>query len=333
MTTLHRLQARPPGRELDRGAQRITLSIYLDQWLATKASLRPATLVSYRIHINKFLKPSLGHLRLTRLTVVDVEHAQSMIGSGMFGAVSCTTQHRIHATLMSALNTAVRRGLVPTNPAALVELPTVQRPEMSIWTNAQAQAFLRGSRAHRWQLVYRLLLICGLRRGEALAIQWRDLDLDARTLHIRRQLTLVAGNRSVGSPKSAKGVRTVHLDEETANYLRIYGKQATCTSAAGFVFHTGDGTALDPAAVSRQFTALVKELGLPVIRLHDLRHTSASLGLEAGEPITQVSRRLGHSTIAITGDIYTHISSTAAQQAVDTLAARMGSHLRSPMPL
>ncbi|RMB57855.1 site-specific integrase [Tessaracoccus antarcticus] len=231
---------------------------------------------------------------------------------------------------MSALNTAVRRGLRPTNPAALVELPRTERHEMTIWTTTQAQTLLHRTREHRWHLVYRLLLICGLRRGETLGIQWHDLDLEAKTVHIRRQLTLVAGQTAVGSPKSAKGVRTVHLDDDTAAVLDTHQRAVGDISPGAFVFQDEAGIPLDPAAVSRQFTILVKELGLPPMWLHDLRHTSASLGLEAGEPITQVSRRLGHSTIAITGDIYTHVSSQAAQEAVDTLAGRIGSHLRSP---
>lgn len=309
-----------------------TVGGYLDAWLVAKASLRASTRLSYQTHIDRYLKPSLGHLRLTRLTAADVERAQSQIRSGRFGVVSTATLHRIHATLMSALNTAVRRDLLSTNPAALVELPRVGRSEMTIWTTHEAQRFLHEARSHRWYLIYRLLLICGLRRGEALGIQWHDLDLTARTLHIRRQLTLVAGQSSVGSPKSAKGTRTVHLDDDTTTHLHDHRAHAPDTSAGAFVFQGPDGAPLDPAAVSRQFTPLAKALGLPPIRLHDLRHTTASLGLEAGEPITQVSRRLGHSTIAITGDIYTHVSSHAAQHAVDTLASRMGSHLRSPQP-
>lgn len=302
------------------------MASYLDHWLESKGGLRPSTRLSYRIHINRYLTPALGRLRLDRLTTADVERAERAILAGDYGQVAVATVHRVHATLMSALNHAVRRRLIHANPAALVELPRAQRPEIAVWTYDQTAAFLSGTRADPWHLIYRLMLITGLRRGEALGLLWKDWSPSTGALHVRRQLTLVAGTAQVGEPKSARGVRTIHLDRHTAHLLN---QHCTRTPCEGYIFTTDDGQPISPAALSRRFTHLVTGLGLPVIRLHDLRHTSASLGLEAGEPIAQVSRRLGHSTIAITADIYTHVSSEAAQRAVETLAGRMGSQLRS----
>lgn len=270
----------------------------------------------------------MGHLALEEMSVSDVECAYRRIRSGEFSPVGISTLHRIHATLMSALNSAVRRGLIPTNPAALVELPRPPRREMAVWTTQQARTFLEGSQDHPWHLLYRLLLICGVRRGEVIGLRYTDITADGDALLILRQVTRLSGTSLVGEPKSLRGVRTVHLDTQTLALLQHHRSQDP--NPDGFVFHTPDGEPLDPATVSRQFLILTRDLGLPRIRLHDLRHTSASLGLEAGEPITQVSRRLGHSTIAITADTYTHVSTEAAQQAADTLAARIGSHLRHP---
>lgn len=253
---------------------------YLDDWLAGKAALRPSTRVSYRCHIHRFLIPALGQLRLRKLTVTHIEHAYEKIRSGDFGKVSITTLHRIHATLMSALNTAVRRGLLVANPAALVELPRPTRPEMATWTNTQARAFLDGSSQHPWHLLYRILLVCGLRRGEALGLQWKDIVPTGNALRIRRQLTLISGQTAVGDTKSVRGRRTVHLDHETGLLLQAH--RPGVFIAPGFIFRYEDGQSLEPAAVSRQFSVLVTSLGLPLIRLHDLRHTSASLGLGAG---------------------------------------------------
>lgn len=258
---------------------------------------------------------------------VDVRtKAHAQILAGRFGQVSVTTLHRIHATLMSALNTAVRRGLLTTNPAVVVELPRPERPEMNIWTAAQAAHFLHGSRTDPWHLLYRLLLVTGMRRGEALGLQWKDWSPANRALHVRRQLTLIAGETALGEPKSSRGIRTIHVDHDTA---KLINQHCTRSDSSHHIFVDQTGEPLSPAAVSRRFISLTQQLGLPEIRLHDLRHTSASLGLEAAEPISQVSRRLGHSTIAITADIYTHVSSEAAQHAADTLAQRMGSQLRS----
>lgn len=298
---------------------------YLEGWLRFKGALRPSTRLAYQNHIDRFLSPSLGHRSLTELTVRDVEEAFAAIQAGAYGTVSITTVHRILATLMSALNSAVRRGLLPANPAGPVELPRIPHTEMTTWTLIEASTFLQKARDHRWYLLYRLLLICGLRRGEALGLQWKDLTPDGKALLIRRQLTLVAGRPLLGEPKSSRGRRTVHLDEDTGLLLQAH--RPGTTIPPGFLFCDDHGQPLDAAAVSREFTRLTATLGLPRIRLHDLRHTSASLGLEAGEPIAQVSRRLGHATIAITGDIYTHVSSDAAQRAVDTLL----SHLNQPV--
>lgn len=296
---------------------------YLDAWLAQKASLRRSTVVAYRIHVERFWKPSIGHLTLATLTTAHVEQAHRAILAGRYGHVSITTVHRIHATLMSALNSAVRRGLLRSNPAALVELPRPERPEMVTWTAAQAARFLTDATTHPWYLLYRVLLLTGLRRGEALGAQWRDLSEDHCTLLIRRQLTLVSGQQQLGPPKSVRGIRTVHLDPTTATLLAHAHARAADPSPDGFIFQTPTGESLHPAAVTRSFARLVASLDLPEIRLHDLRHTSASLALEAGEPLTHVSRRLGHSTLAITADIYTHVSSEAAQTAADLFAARL----------
>lgn len=304
-----------------------SLSSYLDAWLAARASLRSSTRLAYQIHITRFLTPTTGHVPLRELTVEDVEDAYRRILAGEFGIVSVSTLHRIHATLMSALNAAVRRGFIGSNPAALVELPRRERAEMTVWTTGEAHRFLTHAVDDPRYLLYRLLLLTGMRRGEALGLQWRDWDRSSSALHIHRQLTLVAGQQALGEPKSARGHRTIHLDGDTATLLQNHHAEFGGTGEQP-IFHDQDGSPLDPAAVSRHFTVLTKELGLPVIRLHDLRHTSASIGLEAGEPLTQVSRRLGHSTVAITGDIYTHVSSEAAQLAAETLAARIGSQLR-----
>ena len=218
---------------------------------------------------------------------------------------------------MSALDAAVRRGFIVSNPAALVELPRRERSEMTVWTINEANRFLTYAVDDPWYLLYRVLLLTGMRRGEALGLQWRDWDRTSSALHIHRQLTLIAGRQALGEPKSARGHRTIHLDRDTASLLAAHH---TAEGGGGQepIFHDDHRQPLDPAAVSRRFTVLTKGLGLPVIRLHDLRHTSASIGLEAGEPLTQVSRRLGHSTVAITGDIYTHVSSEAAQVAAKT---------------
>lgn len=295
---------------------------YLEQWLAGKRSLRPSSWSSYEHHLTAYLIPYLGNLPLADLRPVDIDAMYRSIeaaNSSRSRPVSVSTLHRVHATLMSALNTAVRRGLIPVNPAATVELPRPERQETAVWTSEEARRFLAEAREDRWYLVYRMLLVAGLRRGEVLGLRREDVDLEAGLLRIDQQLVLVNGQTLVGVPKSRSGNRTVALDPETVDLLA----QAHGQGMSGYVFSTEDGEPLDPAAVSRHFSVLCRQVGVPVIRLHDLRHTSASLGLAAGESLFEVSRRLGHSSIRITADTYSHTSPEASRRAAERLAAAL----------
>ena len=176
--------------------------------------------------------------------------------------------------------------------------------------------------------LYLLLGLRGLRRGEAVGLRWSDVDLDAGQLRVEQQVVKVGSQLVIGPPKSHAGNRTVALDRTTAELLRWHRrrqrldrwKAETLWVDTGLVFTREDGTGLDPAFVSRHFDRLVARHGLPRIRLHDLRHTSASVGLASGETLLEVSRRLGHSSIAITADVYSHISPQTAAESAERLA-------------
>lgn len=311
---------------------KLTFAQYLTEWLDGKQALRPSTTVEYRRHIAQIFVPELGHLRLLDLRSHHIEEVFARIAAGNTRRerpISPTTQRRIHATLNSALTTAVRRGLIRRNPAATVELPTPQRATSTTWDRDQAAAFLTATTEDPLHLMYRLLLLGGLRRGEAVGLQWGDLDLDTGTLTVHRQVISLDGELIVGPPKSDAGHRTVPLDRATREQLRIRMRRARLRWAweaeesfeSRFVFTRAEGGCYHPVYVSRHFTTLVKRHGLPRIRLHDLRHTSASLGLEGGESLLEVSRRLGHSSIGVTADIYAHVSANTARESTERLAA------------
>ena len=178
--------------------------------------------------------------------------------------------------------------------------------------------------------MYRLLILTGLRRGEAVGLQWGDLDLTAGRLTVRRQVTSVNGDLVVGPPKSKAGARTIALDATTLAGLRQHQRHAQLQHPPGAgaflstpVFNAVDGSPLQPAYVSRHFTTLIRRHGLPVIRLHDLRHTSASIGLAGGESLLEVSRRLGHSSITITADTYAHVTPATAHASAQRLADQL----------
>lgn len=240
--------------------------------------------------------------------------------------ISAKTLRRILATLHSALATAVKRGLIRRNPAGMVELPKAERYRPKTWTKDQADRFLKHTEDDPLGVLFRLLLITGMRRGEAIGLQWGDLDVTERLLKIQRAITLVQGELLVGPPKSEAGIRTVYLDTATTDKLHRLQRRALLQHPWGsgvdledtFIF-TNTGGPVRPTYVSRRFTTLSRQAGVPVIRLHDLRGTSASLGLAAGEPLLQVSRRLGHSSITVTADVYSQVLPESAKEAASTL--------------
>lgn len=308
----------------------VTVGDYLHQWLGGKQSLRPSTLSSYDTHVRCYLTPTLGSIELRALRPAHIEqmHRGLLTANESGRQLSVASVQRIHATLRSALNTAVRRGLIPRNPASTVELPRVLRARVETWSAAELQRFLQLIKDDRLHLLYLLLGLSGMRRGEALALRWTDLDLDAGLLRIERSLVPVDGELVIGPPKSRSGRRVVALDEEIARRLHWHRcrQRLELLGATGeirlpeLVFTTVSGEPLSPTYVSRHFDRLVAKHGLTRIRLHDLRHTSASIGLASGESLVEVSRRLGHSTITITADTYSHVSPVVAKESAERLA-------------
>ena len=248
--------------------------------------------------------------------------------------LEAATLHRIHATLMSALSSAVRRGLLERNPARYAELPRAGRPRMQVWTAQQLAAFLESVAGDRLAALFRLIALTGLRRGEAIRLRWADVDLEVGLLQVEQQIVAVGGQRHTGPPKSSNGRRHVALPARVSDELREHQRRQHRDRLAagqdwhesGLVFTTEHGEGLAPGLVSRHFAQLVRAAGLPPIRLHDLRHLSASLGLESGESLLEVSRRLGHSSITITADVYGHIAPSTARQAADRLEQLIHNH-------
>jgi integrase len=241
------------------------------------------------------------------------------------------TSRRVFATLRGALNKAVRQGLLATNPCANVELESEvehRRPSI-VWQPAQARAFLAHAADDRLFVMYQLVITCGLRRGEVIAVRWEDIDLDAGLMLIHRSTVQIGGKIYEGAPKTKRSKRIVPLDSDTIAALRAHRRRqareqlaagSAWVNVEGRVFTRGDGSALIPEGVSRNFQTLSAAASVPIIRFHDLRHTSASLALAGGVPMRVVSDRLGHSTIAITSDLYTKVYDEVAKDAAERIA-------------
>jgi integrase len=321
----------------DLDAHALTIGEYLDEWMVGKHSLKPKTVAVYRDAIELYLRPHLGGVRLLELRAHHLDRFYAAIEIGRRGRpLSASTIRRIHAVLRSALSTAVRRRLIPYNPATHVELAPENPKRPRPWTIEQCQTFLLHTEGDRLAPLYHLMLVTGLRRGEALGLRWEDLDLDGHCLFVVQQITEVHGRSVVGTPKTKRGSRVVPLDGATVHLLRRQGEtQSLERSAWGeawqehdLVFTREDGRPLRPEYVTRHFQALARRAGLPVIRVHDLRHTRASVALAAGIDIKVVSDRLGHSTTAITADLYTHVSRGLGRAAAERLADVLTGALR-----
>jgi integrase len=307
---------------------RLTVAEYLAEWLPTKRSLRPSTVKSYREHIDMHIVPLIGGVKLRELRPRQVDVMLTALTRVRGGrALTPTTIRHIHSTLRVALNDAVRRRLIAFNPAAQVELPTERRHRTTVWVADQVARFLSSSADDPLYAAYHLAVMTGMRRGELCGLRWSDVNLDSGYLYVHQAVTELAGKVHLGPPKTKSGTRMVPLDNLTCDVLRQHkDRQASTWWMTGsahkpeHVFTDDDGELFRPEKLSRRFRSASRRAGLPPIRFHDLRHTSASLALAAGVAMKVVSERLGHSTTAITADLYTHVAPAVARDAAEAIA-------------
>jgi len=330
---------------IDKGSfsedHRLTVEGWLTRWIIAKdRDLRPTTRRSYRQLAEQHLIPRLGSRKLADLKPSHLETAYAAIVADSEGkgrvTVGPATVQRINAILRSALSDAMRDGYVSRNVASLVRLPKVPKPQHKWWEVSHVKSFTEYTRDDRHQALWLLLLRCGLRRGEVLGLRWEDVTLDSEDgtwphARIGRQVLAVGSEIVRGEPKTDSGIRVVVLDPVTIAALKSWRKvQATERLAAGpawggdpEIFTNAVGRVTDPAWITKRFRTLSRGAGLPVIRLHDARHTAASQWLAAGVPLKDVSGLLGHSSISITADTYGHVLDDSRQAAARAMAARL----------
>lgn len=307
----------------------LTIGTYVEQWLMGKRSLRPKTISGYQADIRRFVKPGIGSMRLADIRPHHIDLLYSDLLADTTKPATPSTIRHLHTTLRSALSTAVKRRLIPWNPASHVELPEERQRPTTVWIPSQLSAFLTGTRQHRLHALFRVIAAAGLRRGEALGLHWADVDLDGGAITVRWQLVDAGGAPRLGPPKTKSGARVVPLDAGTIESLQRHRTGQLAEQVAwgegwtdcGLAFTKEDGTPLRPEYASHLFARLVGEVGVPRIRLHDLRHTNASLALAAGVPLKVVSQRLGHSSTGITSNLYTHVIPAVAREAADRIGA------------
>jgi integrase len=296
---------------------KLTVANYLDRWLAdsVRDTVRQRTYERYESIVRVHIKPALGRLKLKALTPA---HARALYRQKLDSGLAPRTVNYIHTTLHKALSQAVSDGLVQRNTAQ-VKAPRPEKPEIKPLSQAQARKLVKTAHetGDRYGALYVVALHTGLREGELLGLQWDDLNLEASTptLQVRRTLSETRTGHKFELPKSGKG-RSIKLSRKAAEALCSHrARQAKEKLRLGslwqdnrLVFPTTTGTTMSGTnLLGRHFKPLLKKAGLPVIRLHDLRHTCATILLMAGKHPKYVQELLGHANISITLDNYSHV--------------------------
>lgn len=312
---------------------RMPLDAYLrDRWLLhAETRVRPRTLVRYEQLLRIHVIPQIGKVALRKLTPTDV---QSVVDRMIAGGLSARSTEQAYRVLSAALRQAVRWQLIATNPAAAVQPPRVHRPDL-VTPDPDAlrrlMAIAKGNTVFYVPTV--LAATTGMRRGEVLAMRWGDLDLDERVVRVSRSLQRIGGDLQSVEPKTARGRRTVALPGFTVDVLRNHRREQSerrlllgeAWSDHGLVCERGDGAPLDPDAFSHAVQRLGGKIGLPHLRLHDLRHGYASALLSRGVHPKIASEALGHASVAFTLDRYSHVFPGLGRVAADAIDEALGS--------
>ena len=302
-------------RGLDLSAGRQTVAQYLDKWLAAsvKPSVKVKTYEGYESIVRVRVAPRIGTKQLAKLTALDLQALYTELADA---GLSARSVHHTHRVLHRAFVQAVRWNLIVRNPCDGAQGPRATRSEMKVWTPEQADAFLIATRKHPVHALYMLALTTGMRQGELLGLKWADVDLSASTLAVRRSLQRqrVAG-LVFEEPKTARSRRSIRLSQRAIDALRAHhDRQTFDRRVAGsewksldLVFCHATGEPLDPSYQTTIFKKAVEAADVPAIRFHDMRHTAATVLLSAGVHVKLVSEMLGHATIVLTLDTYSHL--------------------------
>ena len=304
----------------------LTVSAWLEQWLRIKEAegVRPSTMRFYRQLSSGHLEPALGSTRLDRLTPADV---RAFLNKKSESHLSPATVAHLLRLLRNTLGEAERLDLIPRNVAKAVRMPRVEPYVAQALTVADARRLLAAMRGHRLEALFTTALVMGLRKGELLGLSWSDLDFDNNQMHVHRALQRVDGrlrlvptksrasSRALAVPAGLMRVLAAHRAAQHEERLRL----GTNWPGTDLVFTSTTGSPLEPRNVSREWDKIRRPAGLPTLRLHDLRHSCASILTALGVHPRVVMEMLRHSEVGVTMNVYAHVSTTLQQDAADAL--------------
>ena len=324
MPKLHELKDQYAGVELTEDSS-ITLGEWLERWLNEykKPILRTSTYAGYSKDIANHILPYLGGKRLTQLKTADIQKHYNrllelgrMKDNGQGKGLSNATVRGIHMVLREALDSAVREGLIPKNPADGTSPPKIYRSEKQVLTKDQLETFMKLIEGdEEWYDFFYTEIITGMRQGEICGLRWEDFDREKRTLRVARSVDFVNKELVVGETKTEDGKRTIYLPDSLWRLLMERKKK----SFSEWIFPNPlkPELPLDPSKAYRQLKSILKKGGLPDIRLHDLRHTFTSHAANSGIAPKTLSEIVGHSKASFTLDHYAHVTSDMQKNAAN----------------
>jgi integrase len=283
----------------------------------------PSASADYKSVADCHIIPTLGRKLVAKLTAADVDR---LISQKMDSGLSVSTVQRIRFVLAQAIDQGIRWGSVTRNVARLSRAPKAQRSEGRTLTPVEARVLLDALKGHRNEVLYSLMLATGMRRGEALGLQWRDFDETSGTVSIRRQLKREGGVLVTSDTKTTRSRRSVNLPMRMSAALAAHKASTLIQVGSGripteFIFTSSVGTPLDPRNLNREFHDICDKAGLGHWHPHELRHSAASLMLAEGVKLQVVSEVLGHSSIRMTADVYGHILAPDREAAAQAMGS------------
>ena len=304
---------------------------WMDFWYQNyiKPGLRPTTQSTYESSIYLHIIPQLGKVPLCQLTQKDLQQFYAylkkegrLVRTELYGTgLSDRMVRMCHAKCRAALDQAVQENLIRTNPAAGCKLPPRRGREMQVLSPGELRRFLLQAKADGSFELFLLDLCTGLRRGELMALQWSDLDLDAGTLTVSKQVYAVNGKMQLNVPKTRASVRKLVLPPAVVEVFREY--QKTADSRWLFPSPVKEDAPLTPGEAARRLHGILERAGCKQVRFHDLRHTFATMALGSGMDVKTLSSMLGHVSAATTLDIYTHITNPMRSEAAAKIDQRI----------
>lgn len=317
-------------QEIDKGnsnkPSNVTFPDFINSWLISiKPSIRPVTWYQYDMTARKHILPLMSKIKLVDL---QPDRIQKTYNDKLAQGIHPRTIKMMHTVFHSSLEQAVKMGMIQRNPANAVKRPRYEIPEMKFLDEVQVNRFLAAAKGDRHETLYHLEIATGLRQSEILALRWKDLDWEKRTLLVQHQLSRnFKEGKYFTQPKTRSGRRTIILGKKTIEKLREHWiRQLEEKKLASnrwiendFLFPSTVGTPINQSNLYHSFKSLLQKSDLPDIRFHDLRHTAATLMLNHGVPAIIVSRRLGHSRVSVTLDIYGHLIPEMQDEAAEMI--------------